>query len=310
MNSYDPLDMTDLSLLNQASRKDENAAQDSIYLKMPDKPVWSLRLRLLPGKPGKRPYATYGAHKLAGKIYICRRVPQPTPSKLLWVAPTEGGDCPVCAYWKAKWARIPRGQQPDEALKVLLSEIKQMVRVSWNVIVRKLDDKTNVGPLIWSCGITTAQKIWASILGDVQNGIQGKGDIFHPTTGRDFLLKKKPKGGSTFPDYSDSEVLEPTPAGTSEEWENWIANLHDLAPEPASYEQLRHALCVHLGSEEDTEGGFDTAAFEKPMEHLKEAGAVAAQVKKEVQPQAEEDSLVDPEFMRDLEAVKAEMVAK
>jgi hypothetical protein len=42
----------------------------------------------------------------------------------------------------------PRGQQPDEALKTLLSEIKMMTRCSWNVIVRKLDDRTNVGPLI------------------------------------------------------------------------------------------------------------------------------------------------------------------
>jgi hypothetical protein len=39
----------------------------------------------------------------------------------------------------------------------------------------------------------------------------------------------------------------------------------------------------------------------------KEEESVAVQVKKEVQLQAEEDSLADPEFMRDLEAVKAEM---
>jgi hypothetical protein len=45
------------------------------------------------------------------------------------------------------------------------------------------------------------------------------------------------------------------PAGTPEEWERWVANLHDLMPAEASYEQLRHALCVRLGIDDS---GFDT----------------------------------------------------
>jgi hypothetical protein len=51
-----------------------------------------------------------------------------------------------------------------------------------------------------------------------------------------------------------------------------MAGLHDLQPEPATYDQLAHALQVHLGVEEDNEGGFDTAAFARPAPGASEHG--------------------------------------
>jgi hypothetical protein len=175
-----------------------------------------------------------------------------------------------------------------------------MTRVSWNVVVRKLDDRTDAGPFIWTCGITLAQRLWQAILGDVTNGIIAKGDIFHPKSGRDFLLRKTPKGGSSFPDYSQSELLDPTPAGTPDQWEKWLNDLHDLQPEPASYEELRHGLCCHLGSEEDADG-FDTEQFEKPRV---EPQPIAVQSKSPPSPATVDEELTemaDPEFLKSLD---------
>jgi hypothetical protein len=92
MNHYEPLDTSNMALLHSASRKDEEPTQtDNVYLRLPDKPTYTLRMRLLPGKPGKKPYALYQAHRLNGRFYICRRVPEPTQNRLQWVAPPEGG---------------------------------------------------------------------------------------------------------------------------------------------------------------------------------------------------------------------------
>jgi hypothetical protein len=220
----------------------------------------------------------YQAHKLAGKMLICSRQPVAGDRRIQWLPADANDDCPVCLYWKAKWSRIPRGTEPPEDLRQLLADIKAMQRVSWNVVCRQLGDKKNVGPLIYSQGLTLAQVIWNKVLGDPGNGIQGHGDICHPTTGRDFILKKKPKGGSTFPDYSDSQFADPSPAGTPEEWERWLANLNDLEPTRNSFEELARALRIHLGAEQDGDG-FDTGAFEPAQ-----GRPVAVQVKPPARP--------------------------
>jgi hypothetical protein len=100
--------------------------------------------------------------------------------------------------------------------------------------------------------------------------------------------------------------MEATPAGTPEEWERWISGLHDLQPKPATYEELRHALCVELGSEEEDEGGFDPTRFERPRGAGEANGEkpVAVQAKKANEPEGEIP--VDEEFVRELDALKSE----
>jgi hypothetical protein len=60
--SYAPLVMTELALINTASRKAEAPPEDGKYLRLPDQPnARAIRLRLLPAAPGKaRPFTTYG----------------------------------------------------------------------------------------------------------------------------------------------------------------------------------------------------------------------------------------------------------
>jgi hypothetical protein len=312
---YTALDMSHIALINETSRKDATQGPTSDYLRLPDKPSFALALRILPAKKGP-PYYLYGAHKLRNRTYICRRRALSTRDKLLWLAPTGEQDCPVCAYWKYRWSKIPRGQQPAPAERNTLSDIKVMHRCSWNVVARELDGHRNVGPLIWSCGLTLAQKIWASIVGDPAPGIKGKGDICNPQTGRDFLLRKKPKGGSSFPDYSDSEILEPSPAGTPEEWKRWMDSLHDLTVTIQDHETLAHALAVHLGTEKDEGEAGDFSRFEpKPQSGASANGPasvpIAVQVptkapKPDPKAPAVDEDLADPEFLAELEALKPE----
>ena len=60
--SYAPLDMTELALINTASRTAEAPPEDGKYLRLPDRPrAWAIHLRLLPAAPGKaRPFTIYG----------------------------------------------------------------------------------------------------------------------------------------------------------------------------------------------------------------------------------------------------------
>jgi hypothetical protein len=285
---YIPLDLNDLAGVHTSSQKSATA-DDSKYLRLPDGNC-SVVLRLLPAKAGeKRPYSMYQSHKLRGKMYICRRVPNPTPQRIQWTAPPDGCDCPVCQYYKTKYAKFNPGKPPKE-IEDVLREIKPMVRTSWNVVARQLGDKKNVGPLVWTCGIQVAQKIWGAILGDVKLGIRPKGDIFHPQTGRDLLLVKKMDG--PWPKY-EVEILDPVPAGTPEEWERWLQGLHDLNPMPNTYEELRHALAVHMKVEEDDDGGFDVIQFEKKqvVQHPKRQPVVG---------HVEEDMVVDHDFAKEL----------
>jgi hypothetical protein len=265
--NYTPLDLSAVADINVATRRSETP-EDGRYLRLPDTPRSTTRVRLLPAKAeSNRPYAVYRAHRLAGKMLICSLHVQLGPNKLIWAAAAANSKgCPVCQYSKSMMSRVSRGAEPPDPLRPL-SQIEPMWRVSWNVIARAVGDKPNVGPLVYSQDLTVAQTIWSRIDGDPSKGIAPLGDIFDPTSGRDYIIKKKPKGGSSYPDYSGSRFTGPCPAGTPEEWEKWMAGLHDLQPEPATYDQLAHALWVHLGVEEDNEGGFDTAAFAGASEH-------------------------------------------
>jgi hypothetical protein len=52
--SYPPLDMTELVLINTASRTAEAPPEDGKYLRLPDRPrAWAIRLGLLPPRPAR-----------------------------------------------------------------------------------------------------------------------------------------------------------------------------------------------------------------------------------------------------------------
>jgi hypothetical protein len=60
--SYAPLDMTELALINTASRTAEAPPKDGKYLPLPDQTnARAIRRRPLPATPGQaRPFTTYG----------------------------------------------------------------------------------------------------------------------------------------------------------------------------------------------------------------------------------------------------------
>lgn len=304
-------DTNELAVLHSSTINATKPFEDSVYLRIPEQNT-SLALRFLPGKEGQKPYHVYQAVKLNGRFYISSRVQQIINGRSQWVAPPNAPDCPVCAYYKAKYAQYNPGKPPlhvEEALRA----IKPMVRVSWNVIVRNLHDKKNQGPYVFTCGITVAQKIWSAILGDPATGRKAKGDIFHPKTGRDFLLVKKTKGGSSFPDYSESELLDISEAGTDEEFKLWTSKLHDLREinKPTPLDKLIYEFKVHQGVIKP-EGGGSLSEFEvgdeegcegvpNPEAYAKSKASIHVQEKMN----SNKDDGMEPEapFMKDLAAL-------
>jgi len=336
---YAPLDLSEIG--DEAERVQREPGAGGFldnFVKLP-KGDGYLLMRILPAPAGKRGaefVMKTRTHKLADKTYHCPRVLTKVQSgQMFWIAPAEGHDCPVCKYYRDKWQKSMKmtDEKQREALQNALRVIKPVERFYYNVVVREcINPKTNkleqnVGPLVYSCGKTVHALIMEAIIGNPKAGKKAKGDITHPKTGRDFRLVKKTTrgaGGFEYPDYGGSEFEEPGPAGTPEEWDRWIGNLHDLASlrKVKDFNTLDHALKVHNGVLEPDDEEFDTSVYEPDPDgedtvraslksdngEAQPSKPIAKQEKKDsaTAKAAEDEVMADPEFMAELDNLKAE----
>lgn len=327
---YEGLDMSEVGL--EATRvntdPEERGTNAAKYVQLPQKDGY-ITMRFLPRLRGQKLYCATRTHRLAERSYHCPRVLTTTPNGQFWLASEEHGDCIVCKYCRQIWQKSMKLEgAAQKELQDLYRKIKPVERYYYNVIVRKVfnpktnETEKNVGPLIYSCGKTVHSKIMTAIIGDVKAGKKPKGDITDPKSGRDFRLVKKTAvgaGGMTYPSYDESEFEEQSPAGTPEELERWLANLHDLQSLRVLKDEatLKRALQIHLGVITDDEE--DWSEFEVPQ------GAAAAAVLGEEEPPqqpskpiakqekkpapkakaVEDEILADPDFMKELEGMEA-----
>ena len=209
-------------------------------------------------------YLTTRTHRINGRSYHC---PKEFDGKW-W----KLGKCPICDYYNDLWAKSKRASADEAAaMQNEARQIKPVERYYYNVLVRQqLNSKTgevekNVGPKILSLGKTLHAYILRAILGDEALQEKALGDVTHFQTGRDFKLVKvmRQSGKESFPNYSDSKFLDPSPLGDQQQIEKWCTGLHDLVilRKLLPYEELHRQVRIHLGYEKDEDTGFDPNEF-------------------------------------------------
>jgi hypothetical protein len=229
------------------------------FVRLPERDGYTL-MRILPRKKGAKHVAATRVHTLNNpttnekRTFHCPKVLVKTDRGERWQ-----GDCIICKYYSDLWQKSePLSGKAQEDLQNQARAIKPVERYYYNVIVRAEKDfktgdtKKNVGPKIYSCGKQVHAKILRAIIGDPSAGEKGLGDVTHPKDGRDFrVVKKVIKGGGNkeYPNYDNSKFDDVSPAGSPDELENWLENLHDLQALRVvkSPEELKQALRVHLG---------------------------------------------------------------
>lgn len=320
------LDLNELQLENERlqSQGKENTGFLDNFVKLPEG-AGVVILRFLPPAPAgmfnreKNPFfCSTRTHRLNGRSHHCPR--ELNGSRWL-------GECPICSYYSWLWQESEKKSGEEaEKLQDQARSIKPVERYYYNVIVRSVtgpDGKvqTNVGPKIFPCGKTVQSMILRAILGDEEMAEKPLGDITHYTEGRDFkLVKTMAKSGRMeYANYSNSKFLEPSPAGTPTEIEQWTANLHDLKSLRIlkDAESLKRELKIHLGLIPDTSAGdssFDPTEFQKPATSTISVESTVAS--KEYSPAPKEFSpapaglvdssepMADDDFIRELQQMK------
>lgn len=258
---FEPLDLNDLKKEAKSLNSENNYSSDEYfqkYVRLPERDGFVL-MRFLPRKKGKNFFCETRIHTLINpttgqkRMFHCPKVPVKTDKGKQY-----RGDCIICKYYSDLWQKSDNlsGKEQDD-MRNDARALKPIERYYYNVIVRsEIDPKTkststNVGPKIYSCGKQIHAKIMSSIFGDETTGEKELGDITHPTTGRDFRLVKKvsKSGNREYPNYDFSKFEEVSSAGTMEELEKWLNNLHELESirTVKTPEELRQALRVHCG---------------------------------------------------------------
>lgn len=335
---YEPLDMSEVMTEYErvSAEPGANQSEDFLdkYVKLPERDGYVL-LRILPRKKGSKLYCATRIHTLANpsakgpdgkpkkKSYHCPKVLVQTEKGPRWQ-----GECIICKYYSDLWQKSEGlSGKAQEDLQNQARDIKPVERYYYNVIVRSERDKDgnvkkNVGPKIYSCGKTVHAKIMRAIVGDESAGEKPLGDITHPTNGRDFRVVKKVVkggGGKEYPNYDNSKFEDTAPAGSMDELQAWLENMHDLQAlrvvKPA--DELKHALRVHLGMVKEADeqsdeleefrnaGHVASAATSAPAEALREDLAVSTtklEAREEAKAQ-ENELLADDDFMKELEGM-------
>lgn len=205
-------------------------------------------IRILPGivkENGETsPFFTETSlHKIGGKNVHCIK--------------KSGKICPICEFIKPMWNSNPDAARQLKARKRFYMNVIARERIVKNFETGKEEIKQNDGPLIYSCGIKIFQKILGQMLEVVEETAV---DITDLKKGFDFKIKKEMQT-SGYPSYDESKVSRtPSVAGTDEEIENWIKNLHDLNSliKYATYEELLKEVEILKSSKE-----YDIAADKK-----------------------------------------------
>jgi len=336
--AYEALDMNEAMMeaerVNAEPGFNNNEEYLAKFVRMPEREGFVL-MRFLPRKKGTKLYCATRTHTLTNPVtkqkraYHCRK-------ELTWVekngkmVPQWKGDCIICKYYSDLWQKSEGlSGKEAEALQNKAREIKPVERYYYNVIVRQeKDHKTgeilkNVGPKIYSCGKQVHAKIMRAIVGDKDAGEDALGDITHPLKGRDFKVVKKitKSGNREFPNYDFSKFEPESPAGSTQDLDKWLDNVHDLQSlrKVKTEEELKHALRVHLGMVQEGEDHQDNDLdeFRNAAGFGTTSNSVAAvvgdeSVRDELVMQTttassgsseEQELLADDDFMKELDAV-------
>ena len=161
--------------------------------------------------------------------------------------------CPIQDYIKKLWAQAE--QYPENV--AVAREIKARKRFYMNIIAReriiisqetgKEELRKNDGPLIFSCGVKLFEKILKTMIDEEEYG-----DITSLTQGFDLKVIMEIRDG--YPNYDDSRpVRESSPAGTDEQMNNWMLNIHNLKEliNIPTYEELENELAIYRGLKEE-----------------------------------------------------------
>lgn len=294
-----------LDELRQEHQRLENSGNKNNFLdnfvKMPDG-EGTVVVRLLPPRQGGKLYCLTRIHRLGDKTFH---------SPLTLINGKWEGHCPIQNFYRKLWkdSEAPGiTAEQAEAIRNMARAIKPIDRYYYNCIVRSVHDpKTgevhkNVGPKILSVGKQLHSRIIKAILGDPAMDEPELGDVTSlnldgmDQSGRDFKIIKRVKksGPDSFPNYDDSKFMGITPAGTKEEIEKWMHNLHNL-------EDLRKIL---PGEELEREvrifRGLEKVPEEMSHARVETSKPEPIKVTREVVASDEDESLADEDFIRQL----------
>jgi hypothetical protein len=261
----------------------QNRSLDDKYLLIPDYDASNLSrstIRILPG-PADNPDAFFSEtilHRINGKNVQSPRI--------------MGKPCPIQEYIRYLW-----NTGEEENIKIA-REIKGTKRFYFNVISRerivanketgKEEAHKNDGPLIFSCGIKLFQKVLSYIVDpDYENMLDLK-------DGFDFKVRKEQVGG--YPNYDQScPSRKSSSAGSDEEIEKWMLNLHDLKEliKIPSYNELVQELNMFRGIQGNNAGNSNSSDGKEPL--------VPVLAGKSESFEEEEN---DEEFLKTLESIK------
>jgi hypothetical protein len=341
--AYEALDMNEVMMESERVNAEPGVNNNEEYLakfvRMPEREGFVL-MRFLPRKKGTKLFCATRTHTLNNPLTNQKRAYH--CPKELFQADRNGkmvsqwkGECIICKYYNDLWSKSQSlSGKEAEALQAKAREIKPVERYYYNVIVRQeKDSKTgeinkNVGPKIYSCGKQVHAKIMRAMVGDKDAGEAPLGDVTHPVTGRDFKVVKKitKSGNNEYPNYDFSKFESETPAGSSEDLNNWLDNIHDLHSlrKLKTEDELKHALRVHLGmvQEGETKQDDDLEEFRNATGFGATPNSAAAvvgdtSVREDLVSQTdnskssssssssseEQELLADDDFMKELDAV-------
>ena len=218
-------------------------------------------------------YVATRTHRVNGRSYHC-------PREL------EGGrwrgKCPICDYYNKLWQDSKlKATDVKDAMEAEARSIKPIERYYYNAMIRQqVNPQTNevekdLGPKILSIGKMLHQMIIRAIVGSEELGEKPLGDITDVQSGRDFKIIKtmRKSGDQSFPEYSQSKFLDPSPLGSPDQVQAWMPEVLDLVAlrTVKEYEFLHKQVRIHIGMEKDEETGFDPHEFGSGNGQAKEA---------------------------------------
>lgn len=277
MANFETIDLNELS--DDLQRLDQEFGKQFLdnLVKMPAKEGY-VEVRLLPPAPGGKLYCVTRTHRVNERNIHCPRVLTKGKNGTYWADLDPKSPCPICMYGRDLWAKAEArvkeaGENAGKEYKDAYRQLKANERYYYNCVVRsQVNDKgeveKNVGPKILSVGTKLHQRIVRAMVGDKKMNEVGLGNITDFKTGRDLKIIKEiaKSGNSEWASYDNSKFLDPSPLGTPEQVESWMANLHDLASlrKLRPIEEIKVELKKHLGIiSNEKETNFDITEFQK-----------------------------------------------
>ena len=272
MSGFGAINLEDLQGEDQRLNAEPTEGFLDNFVPMPDvKPGQTgvVAVRILPPIAGGRLFQSTRLHLVNGRKCHC-------PKELRDGKYDKHTPCAICDYYNALWRNADKAEEAGrieeaERYKEEARKLKPIERYYYNAIVRKLVDEKgehhNVGPRILSVGKVLHKMIVRAIIGDETE--PPLGDITHPKTGYDFLIKKELRGtgGDAWPNYDRScFARDPSVLGTAEDIQKWVDNLHNLKELRIlrSNDELEKEIAIHreLIPDEKTSQGMDIDKFD------------------------------------------------